>query len=109
MCVLICSYLLFFPTLMGFRLFPDPVLPITTLLVPWLEFLLGLCLILGLLVRTAALMLFWLNILFSVAIILVILRGIELIADASVCFLISCTFPIELIWQRSEGIWFLPE
>jgi len=67
----------FILTLREFRLFPEVVVPFTAVWLPWLEFLLGLCLIVGILQRTSALMLACLNALFAAAIVSVISRGID--------------------------------
>jgi len=67
----------FFSTLLHFRLFSDAVLPFLAVYLPWLEFLLGLSLLTGILHRTSALMLTFLNVLFAAAILSVVMRGIE--------------------------------
>lgn len=66
----------FILTLREFRLFPEVIVPFTAVWLPWLEFVLGLCLIAGILQRTAALILACMNILFAAAIVSVIARGI---------------------------------
>jgi len=66
----------FILTLGEFRLFPEVIVPVTAIWLPWLEFMLGLCLFVGILQRTSALMLACLNALFAVAIVSVIARGI---------------------------------
>jgi putative oxidoreductase len=63
-------------TLREFDLFPKVVVSFLAVYLPWLELLLGLSLVLGLLYRTSALMLAVLNFLFMLAIISVISRGI---------------------------------
>ena len=63
-------------TLREFNLFPKTVIPFLAIYLPWLELLLGLFLVMGLLYRTSALMLACLNFLFTLAILSVILRGI---------------------------------
>lgn len=68
----------FFATLMGFRLFPDILLSFLTIFVPWLEFFLGLSLVLGIAHRTSSLLLAVLNVLFALAIGSVVARGIEI-------------------------------
>lgn len=68
----------FFATLMGFRLFPDLVLPLLAIFLPWLEFLLGLCVLLGIAHRTASLLLAGLNVFFAAAILSLVARGIEI-------------------------------
>jgi uncharacterized membrane protein YphA (DoxX/SURF4 family) len=65
-------------SLRDFKLFPEIVVPFTAIYLPWLEFLLGLCVVLGLLYRTASLMLACLNFCFMLAILSVIIRGIEI-------------------------------
>jgi uncharacterized membrane protein YphA (DoxX/SURF4 family) len=45
---------------------------------PWLEFILGLFIILGILHRTSALFLAFLNVVFTLAILSVIIRGMEI-------------------------------
>ncbi|HWR59610.1 MAG TPA: MauE/DoxX family redox-associated membrane protein [Thermodesulfovibrionales bacterium] len=67
----------FLLTLREFRLFPEAIVPFAAVFVPWLEFILGLSLILGVLHRTGALMIAGLNMLFIFAIGSVIIRGIE--------------------------------
>jgi uncharacterized membrane protein YphA (DoxX/SURF4 family) len=51
--------------------------PFTAVFLPWLEFFLGLSVVLGVLYRTSALMLAGLNVLFIIALGSVIARGIE--------------------------------
>jgi putative oxidoreductase len=63
-------------TLREFDLFHKAVVPFLAVYLPWLELLLGLSLVLGLLYRTSALMLAVLNFLFMLAILSVISRGI---------------------------------
>jgi uncharacterized membrane protein YphA (DoxX/SURF4 family) len=65
-------------TLREFRLFPEIIIPFTALYLPWLEFILGLFIILGILHRTSSLILACLNMFFTVAILSVIIRGIEI-------------------------------
>lgn len=64
-------------TLREFRLFPETILPFLVLYLPWLEFVLGLFVLLGLLYRTGSLLIALLNVIFTGAILSVILRGIE--------------------------------
>ncbi len=66
----------FILTLREFRLFPEMIVPLTAVWLPWLELLLGLSVFFGLLHRTSALMLACMNGLFSAAILSVIYRGI---------------------------------
>lgn len=61
-----------------FRLLPGPLEAWAALLVPWLELLIGLLLLCGLLHRAAALLCAALNLLFAGAIWSVIARGIEI-------------------------------
>jgi uncharacterized membrane protein YphA (DoxX/SURF4 family) len=68
----------FFSTLMQFKLFPDPMISLLAIYVPWIEFLAGLSLVLGMLHRAGALILVALNIAFSFVILSVIVRGIEI-------------------------------
>jgi len=63
-------------TLREFDLFHKAIVPFLAIYLPWLELLLGLSLVLGLLHRTGALMLAILNFLFMLAILSVISRGI---------------------------------
>ena len=67
----------FLLTLREFRLFPESIVPFTAVFLPWLEFFLGLSVVLGVLYRTSALMLAGLNILFIIALGSVIVRGFE--------------------------------
>lgn len=64
-------------TLRDFKLFPEIIVPFTAIYLPWLEFILGLLIIVGLLYRTSSLMLAFLNFAFMLAILSVIIRGIE--------------------------------
>lgn len=64
-------------TLRDFKLFPEIIVPFTAIYLPWLEFILGLLIIVGLLYRTSSLMLACLNFIFMLAILSVIVRGIE--------------------------------
>lgn len=68
----------FLLTLRGFRIFPDIMERFLAVYVPWLELLLGLSLVLGLLYRASALLLSLLNVLFIAAILSVMARGIEI-------------------------------
>jgi len=67
----------FILTLREFRLFPEVIVPFTAVWLPWLELLLGLCVLVGLLHRTSALILACMNAGFLAAILSVIVRGIE--------------------------------
>lgn len=67
----------FLLTLREFQLFPEISLRFLAVYLPWLEFVLGLSILLGVMYRTSALMLAVLNTLFISAIGSVILRGIE--------------------------------
>ncbi len=64
-------------TLREFDLFPKTIIPFLTVYLPWLELILGILIIAGLLYRTSALMLAVMNLLFTLAILSVIIRGIE--------------------------------
>lgn len=66
----------FILTLREFRLFPEVIVPFTAIWLPWFELLLGLCVLVGLLHRTSALILACLNAGFLAAIVSVIVRGI---------------------------------
>lgn len=65
-------------TLREFRLFPEVIVPFTAVYLPWLEFILGLFMILGILYRASSLILACLNIIFGFAILSVIIRGMEI-------------------------------
>jgi uncharacterized membrane protein YphA (DoxX/SURF4 family) len=67
----------FILTLREFRLFPEIIVPFTAIYLPWLEFILGLCIVVGIMHRTAALMLSCLIGAFTLAIVSLIFRGIE--------------------------------
>jgi len=67
----------FLLTLREFRIFPDMIERFMAVTVPWLEFILGLFLLLGLLYRTSALLFAGLNGVFIVAIGSVLARGIK--------------------------------
>ena len=67
----------FLLTLREFRLLPGVLESFLAVYLPWLEFLLGLCVVLGILHRTSALLIAGLNGFFIVAIGSVIARGIE--------------------------------
>jgi len=82
----------FFSTLMGFRLFPDLFLPLLTVTLPWLELILGLMLLTGLMIRPGSLLLLMLNIAFSIIILTVVIRGIEI--DCGCFGMLSDMFPI---------------
>jgi uncharacterized membrane protein YphA (DoxX/SURF4 family) len=68
----------FILTLREFQLFPEIIIPFLAIYLPWLEFLLGLFLLLGILYRTSSLVLACLNAVLSCAILSVILRGIDI-------------------------------
>ena len=67
----------FLLTLREFQLLPGALESFLAVYLPWLEFLLGLCLVLGILHRTSALLIAGLNGFFIVAIGSVMARGIE--------------------------------
>ena len=67
----------FLLTLREFQLLPRVLESFLAVYIPWLEFLLGLCMVLGILHRTASLMIAGLNGFFIVAIGSVMVRGIE--------------------------------
>jgi uncharacterized membrane protein YphA (DoxX/SURF4 family) len=66
----------FILTLREFRLFPEVIVPFIAIWLPWLELLLGLCVFVGIMHRTSALMLACINALFTAAILSVVARGI---------------------------------
>ena len=68
----------FLLTLRGFSIFPDTLERFLAVSVPWLELILGLCLLLGLLTRAATLLFALLSGGFTLAILSVIVRGIEI-------------------------------
>jgi len=79
----------FLLTLREFQLLPNALESFLAVYLPWLEFLLGLCIVVGILHRTASLMIAGLNGAFIIAIGSVMARGIEvdcgcfgLLADA---------------------------
>jgi len=79
----------FLLTLREFQLLPGALESFLAVYLPWLEFLLGLCIVVGILHRTASLMIAGLNGAFIIAIVSVMARGIEvdcgcfgLLADA---------------------------
>lgn len=67
----------FLLTLREFRLLPGVAESFLAVYLPWLEFLLGLCMVVGVLHRTSALLIAGLNGVFVAAIASVIARGIE--------------------------------
>ena len=67
----------FLLTLREFQLLPGVLESFLAVYLPWLEFLLGLCLVLGILHRTSALLIAGLNGAFIIAIGSVMARGIE--------------------------------
>jgi putative oxidoreductase len=67
----------FLLTLREFRLLPGMLESFLAVYLPWLEFLLGLCMVVGILHRTSALLLAGLNGIFILAIGSVMARGIE--------------------------------
>jgi uncharacterized membrane protein YphA (DoxX/SURF4 family) len=62
----------------GFRIFPDLLERFFAVYIPWLELILGLCLLAGFLYRAAALLFALLISGFTVAILSVMARGIEI-------------------------------
>lgn len=68
----------FLLTLREFDLFPGGVIRFMAVYIPWLEFILGLFIILGILYRTSSLMLAFLIVIFTVAILSVIIRSMEI-------------------------------
>ena len=68
----------FLMTMRGFRIFPDLLERFFAVFIPWLELILGLCLLTGLLYRAAALLFALLISGFTVAILSVMARGIEI-------------------------------
>lgn len=69
---------LFMLALREFQLFPEIIVPLTAIYLPWLEFILGLFVTTGLLYRTSSFILACLNFAFMIAILSVIIRGIEI-------------------------------
>lgn len=67
----------FILTLREFRLFPEMIVPFTAVYLPWLEFILGLFILVGLMHRTASLILAFLIGSFTFSILSIIVRGIE--------------------------------
>lgn len=67
----------FILTLREFSLFPEMIIPFTAIYLPWLEFILGLFILVGLMYRTASLLLAFLIGSFTFSILSVIVRGIE--------------------------------
>ncbi len=65
-------------TLRGFRLLPGFIEPFLALCLPWLETVLGTLVLVGLFLRTSALLLAGLNVAFTAAIVSVIARGITI-------------------------------
>jgi len=68
----------FLLTLREFQLFPEVIIRFLAVYLPWLEFILGLFILLGILYRTSSLMLAFLNAVFTLAILSVIIRGIDI-------------------------------
>jgi len=68
----------FLLTLRAFRFFPDPLVPFAAIVLPWLEFFLGLFVLVGLFLGTSALMIAALNLVFAAALLSVTVRGIEI-------------------------------
>jgi uncharacterized membrane protein YphA (DoxX/SURF4 family) len=68
----------FLLTMRGFRIFPDLLERFFAVYIPWLELILGVCLLIGLLYRAAALLFALLISGFTLAILSVMARGIEI-------------------------------
>ncbi len=68
----------FLLTMRGFEIFPDMLERFFAVYIPWLELILGLCLVVGLLYRAAALLFALLISGFTLAILSVMARGIEI-------------------------------
>lgn len=68
----------FMLTLREFRLFPEIIIPFTAIYLPWLEFILGLFVLVGIMHRTASLILSGIIVSFTLAIASVIIRGFEI-------------------------------
>jgi len=68
----------FLLTMRGFRIFPDLLERFFAVYIPWLELILGLCLLTGLLYRAAALLFVLLILGFTAAILSVMARGFEI-------------------------------
>jgi len=68
----------FLLTMRGFRIFPDLLERFFAVYIPWLELILGFCLLTGLLYRAAALLFALLISGFTIAIISVMARGFEI-------------------------------
>jgi putative oxidoreductase len=68
----------FLLTIREFRLLPGGVEIILALFLPWLEFILGLSLAFGLLYKTSAWMIACLNGFFALALVSILVRGIEI-------------------------------
>lgn len=68
----------FMLTLREFDMFPRSIIPFLAVFLPWLELILGMFIVIGLLYRTSAFMLAAMNIMFTLAILSVIIRGLEI-------------------------------
>jgi len=68
----------FMLTLREFRLFPEIIIPFTAIYLPWLEFILGLFILVGIMHRTASLILSGIIVSFTLAIASVTIRGFEI-------------------------------
>lgn len=68
----------FLLTLREFDLFPEGIVRFLAVYIPWLEFILALFIMLGILYRTSSLMLAFLITIFTLAILSVIIRGMEI-------------------------------
>ena len=68
----------FMLTLREFRLFPEIIIPFTAIYLTWLEFILGLFILVGIMHRTASLILSCIIVSFTLAIASVIIRGFEI-------------------------------
>lgn len=68
----------FLLTLREFQLFPETLTPFLAVYLPWLELVLGLSMISGLWHRSSSLILVSLNLFFALAILSVVIRGIDI-------------------------------
>jgi uncharacterized membrane protein YphA (DoxX/SURF4 family) len=68
----------FLMTLREFQLFPDSIIRFLAVYLPWLEFVLGFLMVLGIMIRSSSLLLALLNIFFTVALVSLLIRGLEI-------------------------------
>jgi len=88
----------------AFKLLPDPLVALTTYIVPWTELVAGVCLLLGLWARAAAFVIALLLTAFIAGIASVLQRGMNVTCGCFGKFEIPCTGPLGACHLVRNGV-----